>query len=60
MGKPKLHRVKLVHNSFSGHPIRIQGEKVVQMNFDGHCTQSQLLVGYKNRNYICDRHWINA
>jgi hypothetical protein len=23
MGKPKLHRVKLVHNSFPGHPIRI-------------------------------------
>jgi hypothetical protein len=33
---------------------------VVKVNFDGQCTQSQLLVGYKNRNNIRNRHWIKA
>jgi hypothetical protein len=60
MGKPKLHPVKLGYNSFSGHPIRIKGEKVVNVNFDGQCTQLRLLVGYENRNNILGRNWINA
>ncbi|CAF3399832.1 unnamed protein product [Rotaria socialis] len=60
MGKPNLQSVKSVHNIFSGHSIRLKGEKMVMVNYRGLRVRLQILVGDKNRNNILGRNWINT
>ncbi|CAF1097612.1 unnamed protein product [Rotaria sordida] len=60
MGKPDLQPVKSTYNSFSGHSIRLKGEKMVKVKYSGQSTQLQLLVRDGHRNNILGRNWINA
>ncbi|CAF4430287.1 unnamed protein product, partial [Rotaria magnacalcarata] len=60
IGKPKLHPVKLIFNSFTGHSICLKGEKMVNVNYNDQSTKLPLVVGNNNQNNILGRNWINA
>ncbi len=38
-GKPNLYPIKLIYNSFSSHPIRLNGEQTVKVNYNDQCIQ---------------------
>jgi len=59
MRKPSLRPVKLIYNSFSGHPIALKGAKMVNVIYNDRCTQLQVLVANGNCSNIIGRNWIN-
>ncbi|CAF2039059.1 unnamed protein product [Rotaria magnacalcarata] len=59
MGKPKLYPIKLNYSSFSGHPIFLKGEKMVNVNYNDGELKLKLIAGNKIGNNILGRNWIN-
>ncbi|CAF4637437.1 unnamed protein product [Rotaria sp. Silwood2] len=59
LGEPKLRPIQSIYSSFTGHPVRLKGKKMVKVNYDGQCFQLPLVVGNETSSNIIGRNWIN-